>query len=189
MPPDISGPITQLLQAWNDGDAEALDRLMPIVQAELRRIAASYMRKERPDHTLQPMALVNEAYLRLIDQKNIRWQDRAHFLGIAAKMMREILVDHARKKNAAKRRAGTVQVTFDETIASPIEDPLDVVALHEALEKLGTLDERQSRVVELRFFGGLSVKETAEVMGISAATVKREWSTAKAFLYDELAAG
>ncbi len=167
-------------------DKEALDKLMPVVYDELRRQAARYLRREKAGHTLQTTALIHEAYLRLVDQHNVQWQNRAHFFGMAAQMMRRILVDHARTKKRAKRGGSDVKVSLaDETI--PVnERDLDVVALDEALTRLAEIDEQQSRVVELRFFSGLTVEETAEVMDISPATVKRDWSMAKAWLHREL---
>jgi RNA polymerase sigma factor (TIGR02999 family) len=178
--------VTQLLLGWSNGDKEALDQLMPIVYDELRRQAARYLRRERAGHTLQTTALINEAYIRLVDQKRVHWQNRAHFFGIAAQMMRRILVDHARTKKRAKRGGSDVRVSLaDATLVSKSRD-LDIVALDEALERLGKVDEQQARVVELRFFSGLTVEETAEVLSISAATVKRDWSMAKAWLHREI---
>ncbi|HKE56690.1 MAG TPA: sigma-70 family RNA polymerase sigma factor [Pyrinomonadaceae bacterium] len=178
--------VTQLLLGWGNGDKEALDQLMPIVYDELRRQAARYLRRERAGHTLQTTALINEAYIRLVDQKRVHWQNRAHFFGIAAKMMRRILVDHARTKKRAKRGGSDVRVSLaDATLVSKSRD-LDIVALDQALERLGKVDEQQARVVELRFFSGLTVEETAEVLSISAATVKRDWSMAKAWLHREI---
>jgi RNA polymerase sigma-70 factor, ECF subfamily len=159
---------------------------MPVIYGELRRLAASYLRRERRDHTLQPTALVNEAFLKLVDQRDVRWENRAHFFGIAAQMMRRILVDHARAHGASKRGAGERPLSLEEaSIAAPTPD-VNVIALDEALTRLATLDPQQSRVVELRFFGGLTVEETAEVLHISPATVGREWKVAKAWLYAEL---
>jgi RNA polymerase sigma factor (TIGR02999 family) len=178
--------VTQLLLGWGKGDKDALDQLMPIVYDELRRQAARYLRRERPGHTLQTTALINEAYIRLVDQKRVHWQNRAHFFGIAAQMMRRILVDHARTKKRVKRGGSDVRVTLaDANLMSKSRD-LDIVALDEALERLGKVDEQQARVVELRFFSGLTVAETAEVLSISAATVKRDWSMAKAWLHREI---
>jgi RNA polymerase sigma factor (TIGR02999 family) len=178
--------ITELLVGYGRGDKEALDKLMPVVYDELRRQAARYLRREQAGHTLQTTALIHEAYVRLVDQRNVQWQNRAHFFGIAAQMMRRILVDHARTKKRAKRGGSDVKVSLaDATVAVKGQD-LDVVALDEALTRLAEIDEQQSRVVELRFFSGLTVEETAEVMGISAATVKRDWSMAKAWLHREL---
>jgi RNA polymerase sigma factor (TIGR02999 family) len=175
--------ITQLLVRWNGGDTTALDELMPLVQSELRRLAGNYLRRERPGHTLQPTALVNEAYLRLIDQKKANWQNRAQFYGIAAQLMRRILVDHARQHNAAKR-GGSDQQRLSITSAHDVSDKpnLDLLALHEALEELATVDPQQSRIVELKFFGGLSIEETAEVMKLGHATIERDWKMARAWL-------
>lgn len=178
--------VTELLVSWSNGDQQALDRLTPLVYGELRRLAARYLRRERSDHTLQSTALVHEAYLRLIDQKHVRWQNRAHFFGVAAQMIRRILVDHARGKQAAKRGAGGWKLSLDEAIATPEQRDLDLVALDDALGGLAKIDRQQSRVVELRFFAGLSIEETAEVLRISPATVKRDWTAAKAWLYREM---
>jgi RNA polymerase sigma factor (TIGR02999 family) len=169
-------------------DREALDKLMPAVYDELRRQAERYLRRERAGHTLQTTALIHEAYVRLVDQRNVQWQNRAHFFGIAAQMMRRILVDHARGKRRAKRGGSDVKISLADATILVKEQDLDVVALDEALTRLAEIDEQQSRVVELRFFSGLTVEETAEVMGISPATVKRDWSMAKAWLYRELSA-
>lgn len=171
---------------WSNGDQSALERLTPLVYTELRRLAARYLRRERTGHTLQSTALVHEAYLRLIDQNRVQWQNRAHFFGVAAQLIRRILVDHARNRNAHKRGAGAVKLALDEAIALPQQRDLDLVALDDALETLAKLDPQQARVVELRFFTGLSVEETAEVLQISPATVKREWTAAKAWLYREI---
>jgi RNA polymerase sigma factor (TIGR02999 family) len=178
--------ITELLVGYGRGDKDALDRLMPIVYEELRRQAARYLRKERPGHTLQTTALIHEAYVRLVDQHDVQWQNRAHFFGIAAQLMRRILVDHARTKKRVKRGGSDVRVSLGDADVAVKAQDLDVVALDEALQRLAAIDEQQSRVVELRFFSGLSVEETAEVMGISKATVKRDWSMAKAWLHREL---
>ncbi len=176
-----------MLAEWSEsGNREALDRLMPIVYDELRRQAARYLKHERQGHTLQTTALVHEAYVRLIDQAGVRWQNRAHFFGIAAEMMRRILVDHARRRRAAKRGGDSLKVTLDEAINASAEPNLDLIAVDGALTKLASLDQQQARVVELRFFGGLSVDETAEVLGISERTVKRDWSVAKAWIRREL---
>ena len=178
--------ITELLVGYGRGDKEALDKLMPVVYDELRRQAARYLRREQAGHTLQTTALIHEAYVRLVDQRNVQWQNRAHFFGIAAQMMRRILVDHARTKKRAKRGGSDVKVSLADATIPVQERDLDVVALDEALTRLAEIDEQQSRVVELRFFSGLTVEETAEVMGISPATVKRDWSMAKAWLHREL---
>ena len=178
--------MSRLLAAWSDGDREALDRLYPLVEAELHRLARSYMRRERPDHTLQTTALVNEAYLKLIDQRAVRWQNRAHFFGIAAQIMRRILIDHARRHAYAKRGGGAARVPLDDAAVLTEGRASELVALDEALTALAALDERKGRVVELRYFGGLSVEETAEVLGVSADTVARDWRRAKAFLRREM---
>lgn len=177
--------VTRLLQDVQQGHLAASDQLIRLVYGELHDLAARYMRKERPDHTLQPTALVNEAYMKLVDQRNVSWQSRAHFFGIAAQAMRRILVDHARRRNASKREGGQ-RVTLDEGVAASDGRSLDLIALDEALQRLAALDERQSRVVELRFFGGLDIDQTAEALGISPATVKRDWMFAKAWLQREL---
>lgn len=178
--------VTQLLQQWSNGHEEALDRLLPQVHDELRRLAASYLRRERPDHTLQPTALVNEAFLKLVDQRAARWQNRAHFFGIAAQAMRRILVDYARAHAADKRGGAMRKVPLEDAgLAGPAVD-VDLLALDEALTRLAALDRQQSRIVELRYFGGLTMEETAEVMRISPATVGREWRVAKAWLSAEL---
>jgi len=186
MCPDTSAQITRLLGNWHQGDEKARDALIPLVYAELRRMARQRLWRQRPDHTLQSAALVNEAYLRLVQQKSPEWQNRAHFFGVAAQMMRNILVDYARHHLAAKRGGGAQRVIL-ETEFGPVRQPeVDLLALHDALNKLAGLDAQQSRLVELRYFGGLSIEETAEVMGISPATVKREWVTARAWLKREL---
>ena len=179
--------VSQLLVKWGEGDQAALDKLMPLVYSELRRLASNYLRRERQNHTLQPTALVNEAYLKLIDQKSARWQNRAHFYGVAAQLMRRILVDHARQHQAAKR-GGPSQERLSITSAGQLgEKPdLDLLALHEALVELKTFDSQQERIVELRYFGGLSIEETAEVMGIGHATVERDWKMARAWLRRKL---
>jgi len=175
--------VTQLLVDWSNGDEQALEKLLPLVNSELRRLASHYMRRESPGHTLQTSALVNEAYLRLIDQQQVRWQNRAHFFGIAAQLMRRILIDHARRHHYAKRGGGAPQVSLDETAVVSQERAAELIAVHEALEQLATFDPRKSRIVELRFFGGLNLDETAEVMELSPRTVQREWRAAKAWLY------
>jgi RNA polymerase sigma-70 factor, ECF subfamily len=181
-----SSEVTELLRQWTDGRQDALDRLIPQIYGELRRLAASYLRRERADHTLQPTALVNEAFLKLVDQRAVRWQNRAHFFGIAAQAMRRILVDHARARVAGKRGAGERPLPLDEAVVFADMPSADILALDEALTRLATFDPQQSRVVELRFFGGLTMEETAEVLRISPATVGREWTMAKAWLYAEL---
>jgi len=187
MPQPIEPDLTALLRDASEGDQNALDRLMPLVYGELRKIAASYLRQERKDHTLQPTALVHEAYLRLTHQKDVAWQNRAHFFGIAAQMMRRILVDHARKRQAAKRDASAWKVATAE-VDDGAESAPELLALDRALEELEKIDPQQAKIVELRFFGGLTVEETAEVAGISPRTVKREWRTAKAWLRREIGA-
>jgi len=167
-------------------DKESLDKLMPAIYDELRRQAARYLRREQPGHTLQTTALIHEAYVRLVDQRNVQWQNRAHFFGIAAQMMRRILVDHARRRKRAKRGGSDIKISLDDAAVAVQGQDLDVVAVDEALTRLAKIDEQQSRVVELRFFSGLTVEETAEVIGISPATVKRDWSMAKAWLHREL---
>ena len=178
--------VTMLLLDWGHGDKAALERLTPLVYDELRRLAKRYLRKERSEHTLQSTALANQAFLRLIDQSQVQWQNRAHFFGVAAQMIRRILVDYARARRTDKRGAGMTQLSLDEAIGVPEKRSIELIALDEALSELGRLDGRASRIVELRFFVGLSVDETAEVMDISAATVKREWTSAKAWLFREL---
>ena len=178
--------ITQLLIDWSDGDPAALERVTPLVYAELHRLAHNYMGREKGGHALQTSALVNEAFLRIVDQRNVRWNSRAHFFAIAARMMRRILVDYARSHLYAKRGGGAVHVSLDQAGLVSKEPSAEVKALDEALTKLESIDPHQARVVELKFFGGLTIKETAEVMGISMDTVKREWSTARAWLYREM---
>jgi RNA polymerase sigma factor (TIGR02999 family) len=178
--------ITKLLLDWRNGDGEALDRLMPLVYEELRRMANHYMRNERKGHTLQTSALVNEVYLRLVDHENIEWQNRAHFFGVAAQAMRRILVDHARTRNYQKRGGGAQQVSLDEAATLTEDRAAELIALDEALQELAKMDERKSRVVELRYFGGLSLEETAEALGVSIPTVTRDWNTAKAWLMREM---
>src|SRR5262245_1127374 len=178
--------VTQLLLAWSQGDRSALDRLIPLVYAELRRLAHRYMGQERPGHTLQTTALVNEAYLRLIDASQVQWQNRAHFFGVSAQLMRRMLVDFARAHRNLKRGGEAQRVSLDEALLAPQETDADLVALDEALTALAAIDPRQARAVELRFFGGLSVEETAEVLQVSPETVHRDWRTAKAWLLREL---
>ncbi len=177
--------VSQLLRAWSDGDQSALDRLTPIVYQELHRLARWHMRGERPGHSLQATALVNEAYMRLADYKHMGWQNRAHFFAVSAQVMRRILVDYARRHNL-KRGGGVQRVSLDEAAIVGGDRPADLVALDDALKTLARLDPRKAQVVELRFFGGLSVPETAEVLKLSAVTVMRDWNTAKAWLYREL---
>lgn len=178
--------ITQLLERWSQGDEEALDQLMPLVYDELHRLAGAYLRRERREHTLQPTALVNEAYLKLVRQRTIRWQNRAQFFGVAAQLMRRILVDHARANYAAKRGGDRVNVSLKNIGAFGTQGEADVLALHDVLNRLEEIDPDQSRIVELRFFGGLTIEETAEVMQVSHSTVEREWKIAKAWLKREL---
>ena len=188
MPPE-SPEITGLLKAWGGGDAAALDQLTPLVYEELRRLARRYMRNERAGNTLQTTALVNEAYLRLVDAQRVAWQDRVHFFAVSAQMMRRILVDHARSHHYAKRGGGAVTLELTEAVATPERREMDLLALDDALHSLAKLDERQSRMVELRFFAGLSIEETSEVLGVSAPTVKREWASARAWLFREISRG
>lgn len=180
--------ITQLLKDWGGGDETARDQLMPLVYAELHRMAHRHMRKERPGHTLQTSALVHEAYVRLVDQTEVEWRNRAHFYGIAAQMMRRILVDHARARQFAKRGGDARPVSLDEGAIVSAERTAEVVALDEALAGLAAVDQRKSQIVELRFFGGLSIEETAEVLAVSAGTVMRDWTLAKAWLRREMRA-
>lgn len=181
--------VTRLLVEWKDGNAGAFDEMAPLVYDELRRLARSYLRRERPGHTLQSTAIVHEAYLRLVDQQSVSWQNRSHFYGVAAQMIRRILVDHARARRTQKRGEGGPKISLDEAIGAQQSRDLDLVALDDALEALGSIDPRQSRLVELRFFAGLSVEETAEVLGVSTATVKRDWTSARAWLKRELSRG
>lgn len=179
--------VTELLVDWSKGDQKALDKLMPLVYSELRRLAGNYLRRERQNHTLQPTALVNEAYLKLIDQRRAKWQNRAQFYGVAAQLMRRILVDHARADQAAKR-GGSDQQRLSITSAGELSEKpdTDILALHEALNELSEMDPQQGRIVELKFFGGLSIEETAEVLGIGHATVERDWKMARAWLRRKL---
>jgi len=178
--------VTALLRAWAEGDRKAHDQLMPMVYADLRRRAAAFLRRERPGHSFQPTALVNEAYLRLVKQNRAEWQNRAQFFGVAAEIMRRILVDHARAGKMAKRSGRLVRVTLDERLAPMTTPDIDVLALDEALTRLAAFDKRKSDVAELRFFGGLSLDETAHVLGVSIATVERDWQAARAWLYAAL---
>lgn len=187
--PDIPpSEVTELLIALQGGSADAMAKLMPVVYAELKRLAAGYLRAERADHTLQTTGLVHEAYLKLVDQKRTTWKNRSHFFGIAAQAMRRILVDHARKRSAAKRDGGH-PVTLDDEVAGLPADTDEVLAVDEALQRLSAMDPRQSRIVELRYFAGLSIEQTAEALEISPATVKRDWTSAKAWLQRELSGG
>lgn len=193
MPPP-STDVTRLLLRWSEGDADALGRLLPLIYGELRRIASNQLRRERPDHTLVPTALVHELYLRLVDQRRTTWENRAHFFGLAAQLMRRILVDHARAQHAEKRGGIVTRVSLDDALEGIQPEPrasapaADVLAIDEALERLATIDQDQARIVELRFFAGLSVEETAHVLKRSPRTVKREWRLARAWLYRALRA-
>ncbi|MBC7930810.1 MAG: sigma-70 family RNA polymerase sigma factor [Rubrivivax sp.] len=178
--------VTELLIEWREGDEAALDRLMPLVYEELRRMAAHYMRGEREGHTLQASALVNEAYLRLADHRNMQWEGRAHFFGVASQAMRRVLVDHARTRGYQKRGGGQEKIPLEDAAVVAAQPGSDIVALDEALKELARFDERKARIVELRYFGGLSVEETAEVLGVAPITVIRDWNTAKAWLLREL---
>ena len=178
--------VTELLIAWSGGDSSAMDALIPLVHGELRRLARRQMKREREGHTLQTTALVNEAYLRLVDLSRIRWQDRAHFFAMSARLMRRILVDHARSRRYLKRGGGAVRVSFDEALAVSRESAADLVALDDALQSLARLDPRKGQVVELRYFGGLSVDETAEVLQVSPETVMRDWRLSKTWLLREV---
>ena len=178
--------VNDLLVAWSKGDEGALTTLLPLVYDELRQLARRQLRGERDGHTLQPTALVHEAYARLVDQESVQWQGRTHFFAVAAQTMRRILVDHARKRHAAKRGGQPIQITLDATLAVADRRDVDVIALDDALNALAILDTTQAKLVELRYFSGLGIEETAKVLGISPATVKREWSTARAWLYREM---
>lgn len=186
MPTSSPGEVTGLLRAWSDGDERALERLLPLVEAELRRLARTYMARERRGHTLQTTALVNEAFMRLIDASRVSWQDRAHFLGISARLMRRVLVDHARSRGYYKRGGGAQKVSLDEAMAVTPALDFNLLDLDRALEGLAAVDERKTRVIELRFFGGLTVEETAEVLHVSTDTVKRDWRLAKLWLLREM---
>jgi RNA polymerase sigma factor (TIGR02999 family) len=183
---DSSKDITELLLSWKSGNQAALDELMPLVYQELKGLAASYLRRERPDHTLQATALVNEAYVRLVDSPTVSWQNRAHFFGIAARIMRQILVNHALKRNAAKRGGFAHKLSLDEAVSFADQREVDLIALDDALKQLETIDPQKSRIIELRFFGGLSIAETAEALGVSHATVERNWKIAKLWLRREI---
>jgi RNA polymerase sigma-70 factor, ECF subfamily len=181
-----SGQVTDLLRAWSSGDDAALHQLVPLVESELRRLAGAYMARERPGHTLQPTALVNEAFLRLVDAQDVRWQGRAHFFGIAARLMRRVLVDHARSRGVAKRGGGARAEPLEAAILISRAPDVDLLALHHVLDALKEVDERKARVVEMRFFGGMTVDETAEALGVSIDTVKRDWRVAKLWLLKTL---
>ena len=182
----MTGAVTGLLRAWSDGDETALEALLPLVEGELRRLARGYMSRERKGHTLQATALVNEAFVRLVDARTIRWQDRAHFLGMSARLMRRVLVDHARARGYQKRGGGVLKVTLTEGSLVTQAPALDVIELERALAALAVVDARMAQVVELRFFGGLSVEESANVLHVSADTIKRDWRLAKLWLLREL---
>ena len=186
-----SGPapdVTQLLSKWSSGDQSALDQLLPLVYGELHRLAAAYLRRERSNHTLQSTALVHEAFMRMVHQQDVQWKNRAHFFAICAQMIRRILVDYARSQHAEKRGSGAAKLALDDAMAVPQAPATDVdlLGLNDALDRLAEMDERQSRIVELRFFAGLSIEETAEVMHLSPASIKREWQTARAWLFREM---
>jgi RNA polymerase sigma factor (TIGR02999 family) len=185
-PAPSQAAVTQLLIGWSNGDEQALERLIPLVYGELRRLAGRYVRRERPDHTLQSTALVHEAWMKLIDQRSVHWQNRAHFFGVAAQLIRRILVDYARHRYAAKRGGHAYKLSLEDLVEMPKQQDLDLVALDDALEGLAVVDPHQARLVELRYFAGLSIDETAEVLHVSPATVKREWVSAKAWLYREM---
>ena len=178
--------VTKLLIELSNGDRDAVDLLLPVIYDELRKLAANYLRRERPDHTLQPTALVHEAYLRLVDQTRVNWQNRAHFFGVAAQIMRRLLVDHARKHNAEKRGQDFQKLSLDENIDRAVERSAELIALDDALKSLAVLDEQKARMVELRYFGGLSIEETADVLGVTPTTIKRHWRMARAWLYGEM---
>lgn len=184
-----SRQVTELLVRWRKGDRQALDALIPLVYGELRRIAQHFLQREKPGHTLQSTALVHEAYVRMVGQNLPEWQSRAHFFGIAAQLMRQILVDHARARQAAKRGGDVFKLSLDESTAMPEQRDLDLIALDDALKSLTELDPQQSRIVELRYFAGLTIEDTSEVLGISPATVKRDWATARAWLQREMMRG
>lgn len=181
-----SDKVTQLLADWSDGSQQALEELLPLIYNELRHLAHNFLYRERPGHTLQTTALVHEAYLKLIDQRDARWQNRAHFFAVAAQAMRRILIDSARKHAAAKRGGGGEKVSLDEAANISLEPDLGLLALDEALNELAEIDPQQSRIVELRYFGGLTIEETAQVMNVSPATIKREWAMARAWLHQAM---
>ncbi len=178
--------VTKLLIDLSNGDRNAVDILLPVIYDELRKLAANYLRRERPDHTLQPTALVHEAYLRLVDQTRVNWQNRAHFFGVAAQIMRRLLVDHARRHNAEKRGQDFKKLSLDENIDRAVERSGELIALDDALKALAVFDEQKARMVELRYFGGLTLEETADVLGVTPTTIKRHWRFARAFLYGEM---
>lgn len=183
------GTTTQLLLEWAGRDKAALDRMLPVVYDELHRLAVRYLGREGPGHTLQPTALVHEAYMRLIDQRRVDWRNRAQFLGVAASIMRRILVNHARDRGAQKRGGKAERVSLSLVEATSGRPDIELIALEESLERLAAMDERKSRIVELKFYGGLTVEEIAEVLGVSGATVEREWAFARAWLYDAIEGG
>jgi RNA polymerase sigma factor (TIGR02999 family) len=184
--PASSTQVTQLLARWSDGDTDAREALIPLVYDELRRVARSALSRQRPGHTLGSTALVHEAYMRLVGRRSVHFENRAHFFAVSSHLMRRILVDHARKHNAAKRGGDNLTLVLDEAVALPDKREVDLSALDDALTLLATLDARQANIVEMRFFGGLSIEETSQVLGISPATVKREWATARTWLYDAM---
>ena len=181
-----SQQVSDLLVRWQSGDPGALESLVPLVYTELRKLARGYLRRERPNHTLQSAALVHEAYVRMAGNSSPNWKNRAHFFGVAARLMREILVEHARRRNAAKRGAGATQIALNEGLSISQQKSVDLILLDDALRRLAELDERQCRIVELRFFAGLSIEETSAALGISAATVSRQWTTARIWLHDQI---
>ncbi|HSS18922.1 MAG TPA: sigma-70 family RNA polymerase sigma factor [Pyrinomonadaceae bacterium] len=178
--------VTKLLIELSNGDRDAVDLLLPVIYDELRKLAANYLRRERPDHTLQPTALVHEAYIRLVDQTRVNWQNRAHFFGVAAQIMRRLLVDHARKHNAEKRGQEFQKLSLDENIDRAVERSAELIALDDALKAFAEFDEQKARMVELRYFGGLSIEETADVLGVAPTTVKRQWRAARAWLHGQM---
>jgi len=184
--PASSSQVTALLLRWSEGDSAAREALIPLVYDELRRLARHCLASQRPDHTLQSTALVHEAYLRLVGRTSVHWDNRLHFFAVAAQLMRRILVDHARKQNAAKRGGNYLTLALDESLGPPQKREVNLIALDDALTNLATLDSRQSQIVELRFFGGLSIEDSSRVLGISPTTVKREWATARAWLYEQM---
>jgi RNA polymerase sigma factor (TIGR02999 family) len=187
--PATSSQVTDLLLRWSEGDASAREALIPLVYDELRRLARKCLASQRQDHTLQSTALVHEAYLRMVGRTSVHWENRVHFFAVAAQLMRRILVDHARKQHAAKRGGSRVTLTLDEALALFKKSAVDLIALDDALNELGKLDQRQSHIVELRFFGGLSIEDSSHVLGISPATVKREWAAARTWLYEQMSSG
>jgi RNA polymerase sigma factor (TIGR02999 family) len=184
--PASSSQVTELLLRWSEGDTAAREALIPLVYEELRRLARRCLASQRPDHTLQSTALVHEAYLRLVGRTSVHWENRVHFLAVAAQLMRRILVDHARKRLAAKRGGNHLTLVLDESLGPPKRRAMDLIALDDALSDLAALDSRQSQIVELRFFGGLSIEDSSRVLGVSPATVKREWTTARTWLYEQM---